>query len=82
MDQALVGKKVAFFGEGWSQYKVQDTKNIMFLDDSVDLLKAANACNNPLSSCAQLDYTKKHGAKSVIVTAANSQLIKVYSKLC
>lgn len=44
----------------------------MVLDDGVELSKAANACNNPLSCCAQLDYTKKLGAKTVIVTAAAS----------
>jgi NADPH2:quinone reductase len=82
VDQALVGKRVAFFGEGWGQYKVQDTEYLVFLDDSQDLSKAANACVNPLTACAQFDLTKKHGAKAAIITAASSQLAKQYLRLC
>ena len=52
VDSSLIGTKVAFLRDGWGQYKVADPKDLMFLDDSVELEKAAFAANNPLSVCA------------------------------
>jgi len=42
---------------------------------------AAAAWVNPLTVCGLLDYIKKNGVKSVIMTAASSQLAKQFYKL-
>ncbi|CDW85776.1 zinc-binding dehydrogenase family protein [Stylonychia lemnae] len=77
----LVGKKVAFLGDAWGQYKLANAHSLIILDDNQDLTKAANACVNPLTALAQLHLAKKHGATAVIITAATSQLAKQFSRL-
>jgi NADPH:quinone reductase-like Zn-dependent oxidoreductase len=72
----LKGKKVAFLGNGWSQYSVKDAKYTAVLDDDLDLAQAANAYVNPYTALAMLDFSKKHNAKTVISTAASSALGK------
>jgi NADPH:quinone reductase-like Zn-dependent oxidoreductase len=54
---------------------------LIYLDDSVDLFKAANTIVNPLTVCAFLDISKKLNAKSVIMLAASSALAKQVYKL-
>jgi NADPH:quinone reductase-like Zn-dependent oxidoreductase len=72
----LKGKKVAFLGNGWSQYSVKDAKYSVVLDDELDLAQAANAYVNPYTALAMLDFSKNHNAKTVISTAASSALGK------
>lgn len=72
VDQALVGKKVAFLSEAWGQYKLSSPHSLIILDDSQDLTKAANSGVNPLTAVGQLHYAKKIGAKTVISMAASS----------
>ena len=54
VDPSLVGRKVSFCGEAWGQYRVSTTDLLLFLDNSQDLAKAANAFINPLTAIAQL----------------------------
>lgn len=49
-DQNLVGRKVAFIHEGWSQYVVKDQDDLLFLDNNVDLRIAADAIVNPMTA--------------------------------
>jgi len=81
VDPSLVGKKVSFCGEAWGKYRLSTTDLLLFLDDSQDLAKAANAFINPLTAIAQLHYAKRHGSKACISLAASSQLCKQFLRL-
>jgi len=78
----LVGKRVAFLGDAWGQYRVADLFAVIVLDDNQDLQKAACACVNPLTASGQLYLAKKHGATAVVLTAATSSLGKQFIRLC
>jgi NADPH:quinone reductase-like Zn-dependent oxidoreductase len=79
----LIGKKVAFGYNAWGTHSVKNEEKelVLFLDDSVDLAKAANAIVNPLTVCALVDAAKKLNTKAVISLAASSQLSKQLYKL-
>ena len=68
----LNGRKVAFLGGAWAEYRVTEAHSVILLDDSQDLGKAANAMVNPLTAAGMLDYAKKNNAKVVIISAAAS----------
>ena len=72
INDSFIGKKVAFSGGGWGQYKESTTDMLIFLDDSQDLSKAPFSFVNPLTAIAQLALAKKHGAKASISMAASS----------
>ncbi len=52
LDASLVGKKVAFCGEAWGQYRESTLDMLIFLDDAQDLSKAAFSFVNPLTAVA------------------------------
>lgn len=76
-----IGRKVAFLGYAWSEYRLSDLSNVILLDDSQDLSKAANAMVNPLTAAGMLDFAKKNHGKVVIISAAASQLGQQFIKL-
>ena len=49
VDRSLLGKKVAFNQGAWAHYKVADADDLILLDDTQDLSRAANAIVNPLT---------------------------------
>ncbi len=76
VDSALVGKKVAFLGGGWSRYAVKDLEYVVFFHDDFDLKHGANTYVNPFTVTAMVDFAKKNGAKAVVNLAASSALCK------
>lgn len=77
----LVGKKVAFFGAAYANYRVADVHSLAVLHDSQDLRQAANAIVNPLTAIGQQELVRKKGAKAIINLAGASQLSKQLNKL-
>ena len=77
---SLVGKKVAFLGGAWAKYTVKDADYLVQFPEDFDLKLAANTYVNPFTVTAMLDFSQKHGAKAVILTAASSQLSKMMNK--
>jgi NADPH:quinone reductase-like Zn-dependent oxidoreductase len=57
---------VAFLGNGWSTYAMKEYKNIVLLDDNLDLEKAANAYVNPLTACGMIHFAKSVNAKAIV----------------
>jgi hypothetical protein len=49
---------------------LESADNIVLLDDSQDLKKAANAFVNPFTACGQLAKAKSLRTKAVVLTAA------------
>ena len=72
LEPSIIGKKVAFLGEAWSQYKVTDTKNLVWLDEAQDLSKAANSIINPVTVLAQLSLAHNNGSKAALINAGAS----------
>ena len=50
----VIGKKVAFDHNAYSQYAAAKYQNVIFLDDTQDLSKAANATINPLTALTMI----------------------------
>ena len=82
VSENLIGKKVAFLGGAWTRYTVKEADYLVQFPDTFDLKLAANTYVNPFTVTAMLDFSQKHGAKAVILTAASSQLSKMMIKLC
>ena len=72
VSESLIGKKVAFLGGAWTNYTVKEADYLVQFPDSFDLKLAANTYVNPFTVTAMLDFSQKHGAKTVILTAASS----------
>ena len=67
VDQALIGRKCAFLGNGWSRYAVKDLDfTVLFNQPDFDLKQGANTYVNPFTATAMLDFSKKHQAKAVV----------------
>ena len=66
MSHDLIGRKVAFAGNGWSTYAMKPAKYCLFLDNSVDLKYCANAFVNPFTALAMLHFAEQKQAKAVI----------------
>lgn len=86
VDTNLIGKKVAFLGNGYSRFTVKDASFLVFFEDtaseSFDLKRAANTYVNPFTVCAMADFAKKnYNASAVISLAASSALGKQFIKL-
>eukprot|EP00347_Sterkiella_histriomuscorum_P016989 403351085 len=81
VDNSLIGKKVAFLLGAWAEYRLVKKDDLMVLDDSQDLSKAANAGINPVTAVGLLELAQERGAKAIIQTAASSQLGKQINKL-
>eukprot|EP00347_Sterkiella_histriomuscorum_P001967 403369978 len=77
-----VGKKVSLMGGAWTQYKIDKPENLIILDETQDLAKAANAQVNPLTALGQLHIVQQRKSPSCIMTAASSQLAKQFYRLC
>jgi NADPH:quinone reductase-like Zn-dependent oxidoreductase len=82
VDASLIGKKVAFLGNGWGRYNVKDVNYLVFFRDDFDLRHGANTYVNPFTVTAQLDFAKKNNAKAVVQLAASSALCKQMIRLC
>ena len=72
VDQSLVGKKVAFIGDGYSKYTVKDVSFLVTFSPDFDLRNGANTYVNPFTVTGMLDFALNHEAKSVILMAASS----------
>jgi NADPH:quinone reductase-like Zn-dependent oxidoreductase len=82
VSETLIGKKVAFLGGAWAKYTLKEADYLVQFPQTFDLKLAANTYVNPFTVTAMLDFSQKHGAKAVILTAASSQLSKMMIKLC
>eukprot|EP00347_Sterkiella_histriomuscorum_P002537 403367771 len=74
--QSYLGKKVSFMHQAWAEYKIAKADEVIILDDSQDLAKAANAMVNPLSAVGILEIARQRNVKVLVQTAAASQLGK------
>jgi len=81
VDKELIGKKVAFSGQGWGRYCTRPIQLVMLLEQDQDLLQAANAFINPLTAIGLVQFAFEHHAKSFILTAACGSLSKMIFKL-
>jgi NADPH:quinone reductase-like Zn-dependent oxidoreductase len=57
VDASWLGKKVAFVGNGWSNYVCKSVDFIVEFSPDFDLKKGANTYVNPFTVTAMLDYT-------------------------
>jgi len=84
--EALIGKRVAFtvqsVGSGaWAEYALTQAAVCIPVRDDMRDEDAAGHVVNPLTALAMFDLARKSGAKSFIMTAANSQLCKLMTAL-
>ena len=89
----LNGKRVAFMkskeeslhfknGGSMAEYILTDSKSVVPIADDISLEQASSFFVNPLTALGLIDRVKELGAKSVIITAAASQLSRMVIKLC
>lgn len=82
MDKNLKGRKVAFCNGGWSQFIVKDVDHILFFNDEVDLKLAAGSSVNPMTALSLRQMLIDRGLNSCIFFGANSNLGRMFLKLC
>lgn len=88
----LVGKRVAFmkifelgsfkYGGTYADYCLTDIKSVIPLPDEMSFEQAACNFVNPLTAVAMIDRAKELKAKAIIITAAASQIGRMFIKLC
>ena len=90
----LVGKRVAFgkaaeqagakwiYGGSMSEYVVTDATSCIPISDDMSFEQASSLRVNPMTALAMLDRIKELRVRSVILTAAASQLGRMMIKLC
>jgi hypothetical protein len=67
VNKEMIGKKVSFFGNGWSTHTVITAKYCLLLDQNQDMKDAANSYVNPLTSCGMEFYTQKYAHKKAVI---------------
>ncbi len=82
VDQTWIGKKVAFLGNGWSNFVCKSVDFVVEFDAEFNLKHGANTYVNPFTVTAMLDYAQKLDAKAVVLMAASSALSKMMIRLC
>ena len=55
VDSSLVGQKVIFMRDGFSNYAEKDPKELIYLNKDTDLSKVANGYVNPLTALGLLE---------------------------
>ena len=81
VDQALKGKKCAFFRGAWQQYTIQDAKCLLLFNDDVDLKKCASSMINPMTALCIRFRQLDAGAKSFVFHGAGTNLGRMYLKI-
>jgi len=93
-EKALQGKRVGFTkmgeseegqiktGGAWSEHVVTTAQHCIELDDSVSWEQGACSFVNPLCAIGLLDKVAEYKGKSIIQTAAASQLGRMIIRLC
>jgi NADPH2:quinone reductase len=84
LSKYFVGKRVAFMKQGelgaykiggaMAEYIVTDSRSIIPIADEFSFEQSASFFVNPLTAVCMVERCKELGAKSVIVTAAASQI--------
>jgi NADPH:quinone reductase-like Zn-dependent oxidoreductase len=52
IDPNIKGRRVAFGGDAWSKHVSKDIRNVIVLDENIELSDCANAFLNPMTACA------------------------------
>jgi NADPH:quinone reductase-like Zn-dependent oxidoreductase len=83
-DIALIGKKVACLSEEgtFRQYLVIPAAQILVLDEEMDLEQASGCFVAPLVTLGLMEEIEKTGAKTIVNTAATSNIGKTMIRLC
>ena len=91
LNEYLVGKRVAFMkqnelgtykiGGAMAEYIVTENKQVIPLSEGISFDQAASFFVNPLTAIGMVERCKELGAKSVIVTAAASQIGRMILQL-
>ena len=93
-EKALQGKRVSFTkmaetesghhknGGTWSEFVLTNATQCWELDDDITWEQGASSFINPFSAIGLLDKIKDYGGKSIIQTAAASQLAGMMRRLC
>lgn len=81
VDQALKGKKCAFFKGAWQQYTIQDAKCLLLFNDDVDLKKCASSMINPLTALCIKFRLLDEGAKTFVFHGAGTNLGRMFLKI-
>ncbi len=81
--QALLGKTVATFGGAmYAQFRTAKAADALVLKDGTTAAEGASCFVNPLTSLGMVETMKREGHKSIVHTAAASNLGQMLSKLC
>lgn len=81
--QALLGKMVAGLGgEMYSQYRMLNVAQCLPLPDGTSARDGASCFVNPLTALAFVETMKMQGRKSLVHTAAASNLGQMLNKIC
>lgn len=65
-----------------AEYCVTDVRSVIPLNDQITLEQGAALFVNPLTALGMVDRIKELRVKSVIITAAASQISRMLIKLC
>ena len=93
MSKMLIGKRVAFMkagekpptyklGGSMAEYCVTDVKQCIPLSEEMSFEEGSSHFVNPLTAIGMVERLKQLKAKSVIITAAASQIARMVIKLC
>jgi NADPH:quinone reductase-like Zn-dependent oxidoreductase len=90
VDNSLVGKKVSFMIDfhdknclgSWGEYAITLAKNVLILDDKVNMNQAAYLFGNPLTAICLFNDMIKGKHKCIILDTASSALGRMIIRLC
>jgi NADPH2:quinone reductase len=81
--QALLGKTVAFLGEGtYGEHALTNTRTCLPLPDGTEPADGASSFVNPLTAQGMLETMRREGHTALVHTAAASNLGQMLNRLC
>lgn len=81
--QALLGKTVAFLGEGtYGEHALTHTRTCLPLPDGTDPADGASSFVNPLTAQGMVETMRREGHTALVHTAAASNLGQMLNRIC
>ena len=90
VDKSLIGKKVSFMTDfhdknclgSWAEYAITRAKNVLILDDKINMNQAAYLFGNPLTAICLFNDIIKGKHKCIMLDTASSALGRMIIRLC
>jgi NADPH:quinone reductase len=81
--QALLGRTVAFLGEGtYGEHALTSTRTCLPLPDGTDPAEGASSFVNPLTAQGMVETMRREGHTALVHTAAASNLGQMLNRIC